>query len=103
MKQTATIRLGIQSAALSPAIHVGQLSADETHFTEKIDMTNQVLHAVGQFVLDHHEGSLIGLLTLRNGKQVAMNIAMSREFEPGEHPSAAAEAGQGDQAVQDPS
>lgn len=87
MKQSATIRLGIQSAALSPAIHVGVLSADQTHFTEKVDMTNATLRAVGQFVSDHHSGNLVGLIDLPNGKQVAMNILMSQPFDPAQGPT----------------
>jgi len=104
MKQTATIRLGIKSSRLAPAIHVGQLSEDGNRFTDKIDMTNQVLHAVAQLVRDHHGGSLTGLLAQPDGTQVALFISASEPFEPGEQTRAAiAEAGQGDQAVQDPS
>jgi hypothetical protein len=102
MKQTATIRLGIQSAPLSPAIHIGVLSDDGTHFTEKVDMTNATLRAVGQFVSNHHAGNLLGLIEMPDGKTVAMNILMSEPYEKGHGPTPI-EAGQGDQAVQDPS
>ena len=97
MKQSATIRLGIQSSKSMPVIHIGVLSEDQTHFTDKVDMTNATLRAVGQFVSEHHGGNLVGLIELPDGRQMAMNILMSQPFENSQGP-APTEAGQGDVA-----
>lgn len=70
MSSTITIQLGVQAAPGFPEIHVGQLNEAGDTMINPIDMTNEVVGAVAQFVVLHHKNELKGVAQQPDGSMV---------------------------------
>ncbi|RBP66406.1 hypothetical protein DFO66_103353 [Brevibacterium sanguinis] len=72
-------KFGIQAGILRPVISVGQLNKDRTVFTQKADMTDEVLLSVAEYAIKHFGGALEATYAGESGSKLTLRITAKEE------------------------